>query len=938
MCWYEFLMVTMRVSDLIAPVIWAKLINSINSRILQEDRRLVAEAIDTNIDGFYRPKSKDGGQRVSIRRVGDAAAVWFFDDPAEGANFYIDLTSFNETPQHKLSDEAKAAIKAREESMASERANRHKKVAAYASKMVPSGKLVSDHPVFRKKKLPDPGSPHVFYADRVTLPGKNGDYEVKDVIISKYYSSEDVIKLYSGAIEAANPLCVQYRKEGDVAKSMAGSIASGAYCPIKWVKKDSRTGLRTIVIAEGVTTATAISLSLPDVCVVAAMTLGQMKRAYAEWSAIPGFFVVLALDKAKNLEPHTAQDALEAYLRYRNSTFIQPPKKPPYCHMTDFADIYTEKGPEHLTKLIERLTSGVLPKLPEILEQTELGYECIATNGVKKTIREDKLTPNGWNKEVCRVAPWSAWYALSVTLNLEMRYDDDDDDDDEDRPKKSKADSPVAHWLPHIVGYLNDNLAGRTDDIKYVGIFQEKNNFIANLNGARYLVEDGEINASQQLKPYGDNSYIAVSLPSPAVGGVLAATIKDVIPRIKQHFTGLYTFDDENATINALLGYLAQGYYSGFSHHRANMWAIGSTGSGKSKLSEIFLGPLSSAVGILTTNSTDNGLRQEMTAGAMAHGAGIIICDEAAQDTTAKEQRGETVIAMSRESASGVAGMTASLRGQQTQKSLTSKFSGSFFLSSTTHHLVDPQDLSRYLVLDMQGRFRPENDKILNAQSVIEDSVPGFIKVVLLGADRYNNLYGVLQGIIREKLKKDAGNYSHRVSSIAAVVAGWGSLLGALHPSKATEQIAKKAYTDCKSFIEEQLESYMRDNLDLEGPIDRILNTYINDGMGIKTHIIDCLSEKSNKKAYKASYGLHVKEGALYIQLNRPKALNNLLSDRQKVLNPFRVSTGELVECALRREDCAILRTSIRERGQVAKTKVIKVDLGGYSEVLPGSS
>ena len=355
---------------------------------------------------------------------------------------------------------------------------------------------------------------------------------------------------------------------------------------------------------------------------------------------------------------------------------------------------------------------------------------------------------------------------------------------------------------------------------------------------------------------------------------------------------------------------------------------IGPSGSGKSKLSEMFIAPLSSGVGIYTMNTTDNGIRQEMTAGAQAHGAGILICDEMAQDTAGKAQRSAAIVAMSRESAAGGAGATTSLRGQQTQKSLSSTFSGSFHLSSVGYHLSDSQDLSRYMILNLEGTFSPDNDRIVAATEAVEVIIPSFIKTVLLGAKYYNDLYGLMQDRVRKLAGGSSGGqkYSHRISCLAAATAGWGAIIKVLNPDKTLEQVADKTLTDCEEFIKNQLEQYIEGTGGMDNVIRKILRTQIMEN-GYSAPLLDHIKDPEVGKSYSNSHAIKLKDGYLDIYYERVEDLNNLFNDKRKVMSTFRVDKNSLLECT-KLDYVTRKRTSIMEGGKKVNVWVLRVKVG----------
>lgn len=145
------------------------------------------------------------------------------------------------------------------------------------------------------------------------------------------------------------------------------------------------------------------------------------------------------------------------------------------------------------------------------------------------------------------------------------------------------------------------------------------------------------------------------------------------------------------------LGWVAAACLGGFPDWRAHLYVHGNRGSGKSKLIELAARLLGDFSGDVVNDATEAGLRQSRN-----NQARPLLIDEFEPDNNPRSaSRQDGMLALFRRMSGGAGGRIS--RGGSDHSPVSFRMLGAVYVTSINHIHMEPQDRSRFIVLELQS-------------------------------------------------------------------------------------------------------------------------------------------------------------------------------------------------------------------------------------------
>jgi energy-coupling factor transporter ATP-binding protein EcfA2 len=145
------------------------------------------------------------------------------------------------------------------------------------------------------------------------------------------------------------------------------------------------------------------------------------------------------------------------------------------------------------------------------------------------------------------------------------------------------------------------------------------------------------------------------------------------------------------------LGWVAAACLGGFPEWRAHLYVHGSRGSGKSKLIELAARLLGDLSGDVVNDATEAGLRQSRNNQARP----LLIDEFEPDDNPRNATRQDGMLALFRRMSGGAGGRIS--RGGSDHSPVSFRTLGAVYVTSINHIHMEPQDRSRFVVLELQS-------------------------------------------------------------------------------------------------------------------------------------------------------------------------------------------------------------------------------------------
>lgn len=244
---------------------------------------------------------------------------------------------------------------------------------------------------------------------------------------------------------------------------------------------------------------------------------------------------------------------------------------------------------------------------------------------------------------------------------------------------------------------------------------------------------------------------------------------------------------------DAWLGWVGMATLGAFPEWRPHLWVAGRRGSGKSELVEIahrLLGPMSPGV---MTDASEAGLRQ----GANNQARPMLLDETERGD---RDEHLDAVLRLFRHMAGGEGSRV--VRGSANHQAVTFRLIGAGYCSSILTADLEPQDRSRFVMLELRALARPDHARLLRLQDLARDLGPRLWRRMLAGSVRWDREFRVWRDLCAAM-----GADARDASTVGAVLTGWHILLSDDPPDeealKAGRGIAAPLVADAQAAAEE---------------------------------------------------------------------------------------------------------------------------------------
>jgi hypothetical protein len=269
---------------------------------------------------------------------------------------------------------------------------------------------------------------------------------------------------------------------------------------------------------------------------------------------------------------------------------------------------------------------------------------------------------------------------------------------------RSKFPAADNDWVPKGVGHWiieSCNAAGvfdpSTADMRSIGVWRAQHGKAVAHCGNRIMYPDGQV---LSLSEYKANHIMigAAPIALPAKSPTDFWVMADMLESLRHSWGWKHKFDAD-----IFFGWIAAACLGGFPEWRAHLYVYGRRGSGKSKLMELaasLLGELASGV---LNDATEAGLRQSRN-----NQARPVLIDEFEPDDNARNgARQDSMLALFRRMSGGDGGRTS--RGGADHSSVSFRTLGAAYVTSINHIELEPQDRSRFVMLELDSLPDGEN-------------------------------------------------------------------------------------------------------------------------------------------------------------------------------------------------------------------------------------
>ena len=652
-------------------------------------------------------------------------------------------------------------------------------------------------------------------------------------------------------------------------------------------------------LSESYTTACEVAEACPSAFVACTAGLEQMLGVHGYLSEyFKDLVLILVCDKTARNVPNNRLDTLMEKIRCKGLPYLQLSKTElKYIDMTDFNDYALVFGKYKVKQYISKLTAVHAPLQPEVLGQTADEFSIVSrVDGLVHAVKKDDKF---LFKEKLKLASQSFWNHLAKLY-------------------PGNAAKNIYSWVSQ------EALRRSTTPPRGVGIFEDGDCFIANLTCGRYVIKDGEIKATVELKPA--NEVIYVNKTDDRENIDLSNHTLQEEDRKKLYDTWGILYGEPLSVYLGVIGWSIQACYASFSDFRANMWLTGSSGKGKSAVIEHNIPRLFKGIVLSIINTTPAFIGQMLTEHDQVENSYVLCIDEMAQDSSNKRQRAQELIVLSRETAS-VAAHTISGRGTKDHKARAFRKLCAFTFSSTSHALGNMQDMSRFIVYDFQSKLKSKlPEKFDLYYKSLEEVNPKIMNQVLKHADKYKELVNTSTKLLLDKYH-DAPIYSHMWRSLAAVLSGTTIFL--LQDGDDIKETAAKSLKLLEPFFLRVIHNHSNEEVEGLGILHDIFRFKIKN-QGFTTRMIDALVAECENNQIDSwrDYGVRmVKKGnewELHVQLDKNK-INKYFESKLAV-----DVLPEVYDKLVDRHACGMVtkaRTSISKEGKKVNISYFQIPI-----------
>ena len=684
---------------------------------------------------------------------------------------------------------------------------------------IPNKKWNVEHPVGKKKKIK---------------------------LVNSFVSNGTLYVPYYDQI-GGPPIAAQKRYENGGKFSVEGSSHRGVVNVLSEGVTDPSYGTRLGYLSESYTTACEILEACPDAFVACCIGLNQLISARNKvMEMYPDLYPILVCDKPKHNKMTSSDSAVMEAIVSKTLPYIKLDAGDPGLNtLTDFNDYALKYGKFRCRKEIIYQTQHLLPHGPEVINQDFETYSIVSP---KDGLIHDIKKNSALVKHTRSLANKHFWHTFQLA-NIGPKAD---------------LDKFIPDWLQRNA---NKNMKVET---KGQGIFREGNYFVSNILGDKMLITDNKMIPSDRLRVAAGNIYTKTQ----------GSQDQDIsrTPLKSEHLDQLgkvwgQIFDLSEDHMLGLMGWAIQACYADFSPFRTHMWLEGPTGSGKSVLQLLFYCNLFKGLVYTSTDATKAGLGQMLTTKDGVQNSPFVMIDECGDDTREKREKANDLINLSRSMATASEG-NVSLRGTSDQSGHQLKTRCCLSLSSRKNLLKDPQDIARFIVINMSGAvYTMTHDEHEEVAKILQELNPMILNRVILMAPKFNDIYSKAFNLISAKYSSRYRELSHKMRALASCLAGAACLL---YNGNAAESV-KIAFKNMESFLDTLIHNHFK----LCGVRENISTVFTNFRFRSEasnlTPLLDALkTDPDNMWNY---YGIRINNVNIYVNKTDFK-LHSLMGDR----------------------------------------------------------
>ena len=587
---------------------------------------------------------------------------------------------------------------------------------------------------------------------------------------------------------------------------------------------------KNAILSEGYATAKSIALAVSDYnvfCTFGVSSLHTVKDILTK----RGFQVIVAGDNPNG--NHQVESILRTLTHF----------SPQVDDLSDYNDVYCKYGLNRLKKEVYIGIQQSAPQKPQVINLNEDGSINVLSKRTNTIIKIDSL------QKLMRVKHFLA----APSFFKLYEYTDD----------KGKKKTNYTQILEDLINESSRASNKNVDMYKGFGVYREGDLTIFNSGNSRNVYNHKTKKFNIEYGPKvltNGNIYINNQGSEVCMDDVKDIDYKD-IRNLCELVRSTYKFVCEPSP-EVLVGWALQAIYASFSPFCANTWLHGPSGSGKSKVPEIFLRGLLNDVAILDIDGTVAGIVQDLNVNGVPQFKALLY-DEAEIVEMSKNSKAEDIVPLIRNAATANK-HTKSRRGtpEGNVKLSVTKFASN--VSSIVPSIKHEQDRARFLEIPMKRNNHDDKvSKYTAFNKTMESIGNSFVKFAIKSADEYTDRYNDCLSLVYRDLPDEVG---HKPSTISSIMAGMCIAL----------QIkAGEAFENIKPLLKEEIKLASRNDneVDVVGIINNLVLKphLLNSSSPIR--LVDALKNDLYKHEIKANYGVFIKEkdGKEYIAFSISK-------------------------------------------------------------------
>lgn len=414
----------------------------------------------------------------------------------------------------------------------------------------------------------------------------------------------------------------------------------------------------------------------------------------------------------------------------------------------------------------------------------------------------------------------------------------------------------VGRWIIRAcnqAGVFDPNNA----DIKSIGVWREYNGTLVAHCGDRLAYNDGQ----EITLPHRTDKSIMIgttAITPPADHPASSNELHDLLEQLRMSWGWKTPY-----AADVVFGWVSAAFLGGYPEWRSHLYVHGSRGSGKSKLMQFAALLLGELAGGVINDATEAGLRQSRNNQARP----VLIDEFEPDDTIQNGSRHDAMMALFRRMSGGEGGRIS--RGSAHHSSVSFRIVGAAFVTSINHIHLEPQDRSRFVMLEL-GSLPCAVEPARSAAALRElerharDIASAFFCRMVLQSSRWDETHSRIAAEARR-----LGGDARQADTVATILTGRDLALF-------DDAIDTYRLKDLEPILREMLNDAAEADAACEGTeaLDYLLGTNLSLDHGIKRSVRELLQSTIGKstlpgvedpKGALARNGIHYSEKKLCI-------------------------------------------------------------------------